>query len=93
MQFLVHTGRSNDAGADVIANGLAAEVARVRALYASGGMRQIWHRGDRPGAVLLLECDDIDAASSLLETLPLVVAGAVIVESIVELKPYAGFAS
>jgi len=93
MQFLVHTGRAADADAAVFAAGLPKEIAQVRALYASSSLRQIWHRGDRAGAVLLLEAADRPAADAALASLPLVAAGAVVVESVVELRPYAGFAN
>ena len=91
MQYLVHTGRTREATAEVMAAGTPKEVARVRELYASGVLRQIWHRADRPGAVLLLEAGDEAGASAAMSSLPLVMAGAVFVESLVELKPYGGF--
>lgn len=93
MQYLVHTGRAADVDPAMVAAGLPAEVAKVRALYGAGQLRQIWHRTDRAGAVLLLEVRDEEAAWEAMRGLPLVIAGAVVIESVVGLKPFAGFVS
>lgn len=92
MQFLVHTGRDETIDPAVVMAGLAAEIAGVKRLYTEGLIRQIWHRADRPGAIILCEARSREAAEAGLATLPLMKAGAVITESIVEQKPYAGFA-
>ena len=61
---------------------LKEEAARVWELY---------FRKDRPGAVLILECADVEEAGHLLKTLPLV-REALIDFDIIPLKPYPGFA-
>lgn len=69
---------------------LKAEAARVWELYKSGKIREIYFRGDRSEAVLILECADVAEAESLLSTLPLMKEGLIEFEMI-PLVPYAGF--
>ena len=54
---------------------LKAEAARVWELYKSGHIREVYFRGDRDEAVLILECANVAEAESLLNTLPLVKEG------------------
>lgn len=91
MQFLVHTRRDETADPQVMKDGMAGEIGRVREMYGTGSIRQIWHRDGGPGAVMIMEAVDRDALQAELATLPLVNAGAVIVDEIIELCPYAGF--
>lgn len=69
---------------------LKAEAARVWELYKSGQLREIYFRGDRSEAVLILECADVEEAESLLGTLPLVKEGLIEFE-VISLVPYTGF--
>ena len=69
---------------------LKAEAARVWELYKSGALREIYFRGDRDEAVLILECADVEEAKNLLATLPLVKAGLIAFE-VIPLVPYPGF--
>jgi muconolactone delta-isomerase len=69
---------------------LKAESARVWELYKSGQVREIYFRGDRNEAVLILECADVEEAENLLATLPLVKAGLIAFE-VIPLAPYPGF--
>jgi len=73
-----------------IAPHLKTEAARVWELYKSGHIREIYFRGDRDEAVLILECADMEEANSLLDTLPLVQAGLISFE-LIPLVPYPGF--
>ena len=70
---------------------LKSEAARVWELYQSGAIREIYFRGDRPEAVLILECDGPEQAAVLLAGLPLVKDGLIEFE-LIPLKPYPGFA-
>jgi hypothetical protein len=70
---------------------LKTEAARVWALYQAGVIREMYFRGDKPTAVLILECSDEEEASALLGTLPLVEAG-LIAFDVIPLRPYPGFA-
>jgi muconolactone delta-isomerase len=91
MQFLSLSRRRNDCFSDAeFAALLEAEIAQARELYADGFIRQIWHRGDIPGACILLEADSLEDAHRRLCSLPLMRAGMLEV-SIVPLVPYAGF--
>jgi muconolactone delta-isomerase len=91
MQFLSLSTRRGDRFSEAEFSALVdAEIARARELYADGFIRQIWHRGDRPGACILIEADSIEQARARLQTLPLIRAGMLDV-SIVPLVPYAGF--
>jgi muconolactone delta-isomerase len=69
---------------------LKAEAARVWELYKSGQLREIYFRGDRSEAVLILECADKEEAEDLLATLPLVKEG-LIAFKVIPLVPYPGF--
>ena len=69
---------------------LKAEAARVWELYQSGKLREIYFRGDRSEAVLILECADVEEAEDFLESLPLVEARLIEFE-VIPLVPYPGF--
>jgi len=68
-----------------------AEAARVWELYQAGVFRELYFRQDRPEAVLVLECTDVDEANQMLNTLPLVKAGLITFE-VIPLRPYPGLA-
>ena len=68
-----------------------AEARRVWELYQSGTIRELYFRGDRSDAVLILECTDLEATQQVLASLPLVKAGLITFE-IIALIPYLGFA-
>jgi hypothetical protein len=70
---------------------LRAEAARAWELYQSGVLRELYFRADWPGAVLMLECADLQAARAALDTLPLVQEHLLEFE-LIPLKPYPGFA-
>lgn len=94
MQFLVLNERnSKDFTPEDFAPKVGGEVQRVKELYAETFVRQIWHRDDVPGGVLLVEADSEAQAREKLATLPLVAAGMVQVAQVVPLKPFAGFVS
>jgi muconolactone delta-isomerase len=69
---------------------LKAEAARVWELYKSGQLREIYFRGEREEAVLILECTNVEAANNILNTLPLVEKGLIEFE-VIPLVPYPGF--
>jgi hypothetical protein len=68
-----------------------AEAKRVWDLYQSGIIRELYFRGDRSQAVLILECTDADEARKILSSLPLVEAGLIRFDVIL-LIAYPGFA-
>lgn len=70
---------------------LKAEAAQAWALYQAGVFRELYFRGDRHQAVLILECKDEDEARQVLATLPLVQQGLIDFD-IIPLAPYPGFA-
>lgn len=70
---------------------LEAEARRVWELYQSGMIRELYFRGDRSEAVLILECADTSEAQHVLESLPLVQAGLIRFD-VIPLVPYPGFA-
>lgn len=69
----------------------AAETARVRQLYASGILRQVWRRGDTPGSCILWEAASLDEVRSVFESLPFYQAGLLELVSLIPLEPYPGF--
>jgi len=70
---------------------LRRETARARELYAAGILRQIWKRGDIPGASILWEAASEAEVRDAIESLPLFQAGLLEVVAVVRLEPYPGF--
>jgi muconolactone delta-isomerase len=68
-----------------------AEAARAWELYQQGVIRELYFRADRHAAVLVLECEDMDAAHEVLGTLPFVAQGLITFE-LIPLVAYPGFA-
>jgi muconolactone delta-isomerase len=69
----------------------AHESARVRELYAAGILRQIWMRGDLPGAAILWEAESENDVRAALDSLPIFRAGMLEMIALAPLKPYPGF--
>lgn len=69
---------------------LKAEAARVWELYQAGIFREMFFRADDHTAILMMECNSVEDARRILETLPLVEAGLVDFE-VMALAPYDGF--
>ena len=67
------------------------ETARVRELYAAGTLRQIWKRGDLPGAAILWEAASEADVRDALGSLPIFQAGLLEIVSLLPLEPYPGF--
>ena len=67
------------------------EARGVWELQQSGALREIYFNADQHTAVLVLECSDSEAASQLVERLPLVKAG-LITFDLIPLVPYDGYA-
>jgi muconolactone delta-isomerase len=93
MQFLSLSRRRTDAfPPEAFTPELAArETQRVKELYASGHLRQIWKRADMPGAVILWETPSEAEVRAALATLPINQAGMLEIQSVVPLEPYPGF--
>jgi muconolactone delta-isomerase len=92
MQFLSVSRRKSEAFTDAqFAEKTPAEWQRARTLYAEGAIRQIWARGDTPGACILWEAENEQSARELLGSLPMAQAGMLEILSFVPLKPYPGF--
>ena len=92
MQFLAITRRRTEQfSEEEFAQRIEAEQEHARTAYASGALRQIWHRGDVKGAVLMLEAASEVEARATVEHLPLYQAGMLELVILVPLKPYAGF--
>jgi uncharacterized protein YciI len=69
---------------------LEPEAERVRALYAAGSFRAVWGRKDVPGAIILIEAEDLEAARAALGSLPFVQRG-IVEATLVPVGPYRGF--
>jgi muconolactone delta-isomerase len=92
MQFLTLSRRRIEAFSDAqFAPFAEAEIERVRSLYAEGIVRQIWQRGDMPGACMLFEAASEEEVRAALATLPLMQAGMLELLWVIPLKPYRGF--
>ena len=70
---------------------LAREGQRVRQLYASGILRQIWRRADTPGASILWEAATESEVQAAIESLPIYQAGMLEIQALIPLEPYPGF--
>lgn len=92
MQFLAITRRRTEQfSEEEFSKRIGPEQEHARQLYADGVLRQIWHRGDVKGAVLLLEADAETSARAAVEHSPLYQAGMLELVILVPMKPYAGF--
>ena len=93
MQLLNLFARATDKSTATIPTELRqAEFDKVRALYVDDFVRQIWMRGDEPGACMIVEANSATEAAEAVSALPLVRAGYLKSPTIIPLKPYAGFA-
>jgi muconolactone delta-isomerase len=92
-QFIALARRNYDdyPEAEFTAELLELEAERARQLYEGGVYRQIWSRGDHPGAVLLIEAASLADAQAALESLPLKERGMLLIDVVVPLTPYRGF--
>jgi hypothetical protein len=70
---------------------LEAEAERVRTLHRDGVIRQIWSRGDSPGAVLHIEAGSADDVRALMETFPLRQRGMLLIDEVIPVMAYRGF--
>jgi muconolactone delta-isomerase len=93
MQFLTLSRRRTDAfPAEAFTPELiGAEAQRVKELYATGLLRQVWKRGDTPGAAIIWEAANEEAVREAVASLPIFKAGMLEVLALVPLEPYAGF--
>ncbi|MGD0294033.1 MAG: muconolactone Delta-isomerase family protein [Terracidiphilus sp.] len=69
----------------------ARETQRVKELYASGLLRQVWRRGDMPGAAILWEAAGEAEVRAALDSLPISQAGMLEILVVAPLAPYPGF--
>ena len=76
---------SGESAADVYKD----EARRAYALYLEGALREIYLT-ETNSAVLVLECESLDAARQIVASLPLVQAGAIAFD-VHELRPYRGY--
>jgi muconolactone delta-isomerase len=93
MQFLVVLRRRTEAfSAEQVSALLEPEANAARTLYQEQFIRQIWGRGDEPGAVELIEAADLDEVERGLQRLPMYAQGLLEAQMIIPLAPYRGFA-
>lgn len=69
---------------------LRQEAARVWELYQAGIIRELYFRQNQTSAVLMLECENLQAAHEVINTLPLVKDG-LIAFDLIPLRAYPGF--
>jgi muconolactone delta-isomerase len=93
MQFLTLSRRRTEAfSPEAFTPELSArESQRAKELYASGLLRQIWRRGDVPGATILWESTSEAGVRAALASLPIFQAGMLEIVALVPLEPYPGF--
>jgi muconolactone delta-isomerase len=72
---------------------VAREGQRIKALYAAGILRQVWKRGDTPGAAIVWEAQSEAEVRAAIASLPIYQAGMLEIAAVVPLEPYAGFAN
>lgn len=66
---------------------LKEEAATAWKHYLGGSVREWYFRQDRPGAVLVMECESVGAAQKVIDELPLVKAGLIRFE-LIPLGPF-----
>jgi muconolactone delta-isomerase len=95
MQFLTLSRRRTDAfPPEAFTRELSnQEAQRVKELYASGILRQVWRRGDMPGAAILWEAGSEAEVREALNSLPIYKAGMLEIVAVVPLQPYSGFSA
>jgi muconolactone delta-isomerase len=93
MQFFTLSRRRTDAFPPeaFTAELVGQEAQRVKELYISGPLRQIWRRGDTPGAAIIWEAATEAEVRKAVESFPLFKAGMLELVILVPLEPYAGF--
>jgi len=93
MQFLTLSRRRTDAFPieAFTPELIAQEGQRVKEMYATGVLRQIWKRGDMPGAAIIWEAGSEAEVRDAVATLPIFKAGMLEMTAILPLEPYAGF--
>ena len=69
------------------------EAQRVKALYFTGILRQVWKRADTPGAAILWEAASEAEVRAAIDSLPIFEAGMLELVALVPLEPYPGFAA
>ena len=69
----------------------AREGQRIKELYAAGILRQVWKRGDVPGAAILWEAPSEAEVRAALASLPVYQAGMLEIVAFAPLEPYPGF--
>jgi muconolactone delta-isomerase len=93
MEFIAELRRRTEAFDAASFDALAdSEAERVRRLYTDGIVRQIWSRGDQPGAVMLIEAVDEPTARAAVQSLPFHQANMLEITLLAPLLPYRGFA-
>lgn len=93
MQFLTLSRRRTDAFPPEAFTPelLGRESRRVKELYSAGILRQIWRRGDQPGAAILWEAASEDQVRQALASLPLAQVNMLELVALVPLEPYPAF--
>ena len=93
MQFLTLSRRRTDAFPPEAFTPelIAAEAQRVKELYMTGALRQVWKRGDTPGAAIIWEATSEAEVREAVASLPIFKAGMLELSTLVPLEPYAGF--
>jgi muconolactone delta-isomerase len=93
MQFLTLSRRRTDAFPleAFTAELVAGEAQRVKELYLTGLLRQVWKRGDTPGAAIVWEAASEAEVRDAVASLPIFRAGMLELSALVPLEPYGGF--
>ena len=93
MQFLTLSRRRTDAfPPEAFTPELVArEGRRVKELYASGILRQVWRRGDAAGAAIVWEAASEEQVREAIDSLPIAQAGMLELVALVPLEPYPAF--
>ena len=91
MKILAIEHESPDAKPELFSLHAASEARKVWELHQDGVVRELYFRGDRTEAVLILECASVEEAQQVLQALPLVQEGLITFE-VIPLRAYPGFA-
>lgn len=90
MQILALSRRLDGTTPQMLAAHAADEARAALALVESGHIRSVHMCPERPGSMIVLECDSLEHARALLGTLPMVAQG-LITFDLSRMLPYTGF--
>lgn len=86
-KFLIMGEAKPDASREAMDRLMVEEIRTVWRAHQTGLLREIYHRADKSGVVIILEAEDLEHAESFVKSLPLDEAG-FLTTKVIELRPF-----